>query len=143
MINAQNYKTVMITQPAAIVDNAAFTTAEIDTLGWSYAKITVAMGATDIGITTLKLQESDTSGSGFADVTGGSFASALPGATDDNKLYAFYVKLGGSRKRYLDVSITGGDGTTGTYLTAWVDLSRGGEFPNTAAERGNAGELFI
>ena len=144
MIPSQMTKVVSLTPPAAIVDNASYTTAELDTKGWSYCTIYAYLGATDIAMTALKVQESDTAGSGHADVTGLVFGtstnidgstSALPSATDDNKLYAFDIDLRG-RKRYLDVVATAGDGTTGTYLVAWAVLSRGAEAPVSSSERG-------
>ena len=144
MIHLQDCKFVSITPPQVIVDNASWTTAELDTKDWNYATIVVYFGAMDIAMVALKVQESDTSGSGFADVTGLVFgtsntiagsASTLPSATDDNKFFLFDINLTG-RKRYLDLVATGGDGTAGTYLIAHAILSRGQETPVTAAERG-------
>jgi hypothetical protein len=140
------YKTVMITQPAAIVDNASFTTAEIDTKGFRYARVTVALGATDVALTALKVTESDTAGSGHADVTGLIFgtsnndtgsASTLPSGTDDNKLYIFLIDLRG-RKRYLDFVYTIGDGTVGGFLVSWIDLHEAETLPVKAADFGAA-----
>lgn len=143
MIHAQHTKLVSITPPAAKVDNGSYTTASIDTNGWDYCKVTVYLGDTDIAMTALKMQESDTDGS-YADITGLVFGtsaniagstSTLPSATDDNKFFVFDIDLRG-RKRYLDLVATAGDGATGTYLTAWAELSRGKNGPVTAAERG-------
>ena len=143
MNQLQNTKLVSITPPAAIVDNASYTTASIDTQGWDYLQVVVYLGATDIAMTALKLQESDTDGS-YADVTGLVFGtssniagstSTLPSATDDNKFFVFDVDLRG-RKRYFDLVATAGDGTAGTFLTAFAILSRGKDQPVTAAERG-------
>lgn len=151
MIPGFNRKLVSITPPAAIVDNAAFTTAEIDTLGFSYAIVNVYFGAMDIAMTALKVQESDTSGSGFADVTGLVFGtstndagstSSLPSATSDNTIFSFFIDLRG-RKRYLDVSATGGDGTLGTYMTAWVELWRPADGVLTATEAGYSQRLMV
>ena len=143
MINAQNTKKVSVTPPAAIVDNASFTTAEIDTLGWEYATITVYLGATDIAMTALKLTESDTAGSGHADVSGFDFSSdgTLPSATDDNGFFTFYVDLT-ARERYLDVVATAGNGAAGTFAAIWCELSRGHEAGGSASDRGNTGELI-
>lgn len=141
---SQKQKIVGITPPAAIIDNAAATTAEIDTLGFDYATIYVYFGAMDIAATTMKVTESDTAGSGHADVTGLIFgtsntiagsASTLPSATDDNKFFAFEIDLRG-RKRYLDLSLTLGDGAAGTYVAAFVILERAANMPTTAALRG-------
>jgi thiamine monophosphate kinase len=135
-------KVVPITNPGAIVDNAAFTTAEIDTLGFRFLTIYVMLGALDIALAAFKATQSDTSGSGHADITGADFAAALPAATDDNKIYAIHINLLG-KKRYIDLTLTGGDGSTGTYAVAWAVLSRAEEAPNSAAERGVTGaELF-
>ena len=144
MIEASATKTVAITPPAAIVDNAAFTTSSVDTIGFRHCIIYVLLGALDIAVAAMKLRESDDDSS-YADVSGGDFSvspATLPAATDDNKLYAIHVDLRG-RKRYLDLSLTGGDGTLGTYAVAWAVLSRGEESPNSVTERGMAQELFV
>ena len=150
MNSVQNTKIVSVTPPGAIYDNTSPTTASIDTSGWEYLQVFVYLGATDIAMTALKLQESDTDGS-YADVTGlvyGTSAgingstSSLPSATDDNKFFVFEVDLRG-RKRYFDLVATAGDGTAGTYLAAWAVLSRGSDFPVTAAERGAANILRL
>ena len=71
MIPAQHDKFVSITPPAAIVDNASYTTTAVDTKGYAYLRVFAYLGATDIAMTALKLQESDDSGmSGAADITG-------------------------------------------------------------------------
>lgn len=143
-VAAQNCKYVTIVPPQAIVDNASWTTAEIDTLGYDYAKIVVHLGATDIAMAALAVTESDTAGSGHANVTGLVFGTSttidgatsnLPAADDDNKFFICDIDLRG-RKRYLDLTATAGNGTNGTYLTAWCELSRGDETPTTAAQRG-------
>lgn len=140
---AQTGRLVSITPPAAIVDNASYTTASIDTQGFDYLQVVVYLGATDIAMTALKLQESDTDGS-YADVTGlvygtsantGGSTSTLPSATADNSFFLFEVDLKG-RKRFFDLVATAGDGSTGTFLAAFAILSRAKDVPVTAAERG-------
>lgn len=143
-VAAQNSKYVTIVPPQAIVDNASWTTAEVDTAGYDYAKIVVHLGATDIAMTALAVTESDTSASGHANVTGLVFGTStttdgatsnLPAADDDNKFFICDIDLRG-RKRYLDLTATAGNGTNGTFLTAWVELSRADETPVTASQRG-------
>lgn len=143
-VNAFAAKYLQVIAPAAIVDNAAFTTTEIDTLGWDYAEIIVNIGATDVAMAALKVQESDTSGSGFTDVTGLDMdgdtdidgnTAALPSATDDNKLIIFQIDLR-NRKRYLDLSATAGNGTNGTFASGICRLSRGAEWPSSSTEFG-------
>jgi hypothetical protein len=142
-------KMVSVTPPAAKLDNASATTAEIDTLGYRFAVINVYLGDTDIAAAALKVQESDVSGSGFADITGTRFgtdnqdtgaASALPSANDDNKFFQIFIDLRG-RKRYLDVVFTAGDGTTGTFAAIWCELYRGEKAPRLASESGVAQRL--
>lgn len=144
MIHAQQNKFLNITPPAAIIDNAAAVTAEVDTLGFDYLQVLVQFGAMDIAATVMKMQESDTSGSGFGDVTGlvsgtstniAGSTSTLPTATDDNKFFLFEIDLRG-RKRYLDLSLTLGDGSAGTYVAVTGILSRAEQGPVSASDRG-------
>lgn len=145
MNDALNQKVVAVTSPVAIVDNASWTTNEIDTIGFRFCSIYVMLGALDIAIAALKVQESNTSGSGMADITetvfGGTGNPALPGATADNNIYAIHIDLRG-RKRYLDLVLTGGDGAAGSFATAWAVLSRGEQLPASAAARGLTAEAF-
>ena len=149
MNQTQNVKYVAITPPGAIVDAASYTTASIDTLGFDRLKVVVHLGATDIAMTALKLQTSDTDGS-YADLDGAVFGtstnsagstSTLPSATDDNKFFVFDVDLRG-KKRYFDLVATAGDGSVGTYLVAFAELSRGEAMLQTAAGRGVSQELL-
>jgi hypothetical protein len=139
----QNFKLVSMTPPALIVDNTDYTVAEIDTAGYEYANIICYLGATDIAMAALKVTESDTTGSGHADVTGlvmgtstdiNGNTSALPSSTDDDKFVRFDIDLRG-RKRYLDMVATAGDGSAGTYMAVfailWPKIA-----PNTVAECG-------
>jgi hypothetical protein len=151
MIQAQAEKAVAISPPQ-LVNNAAVVTTTVDTLGFNYAKITLFLGATDIALTALKVQESDDSGmSGAADIAGtvvgtdnntGGSASVLPSSTDDNHFFSFYLDLR-DRKRFLDLNATVGNGSTGAYLAAWAELSRAEIIPTTAAGRGNSQDFIV
>jgi hypothetical protein len=141
-------KLFLVTPPGAIVDNAALTTASIDTKGFHYLSVYVVFGAMDIAMAVLKIQNSNTD-SAYADVTNGNFATGtlptgsaatLPSATSDNTVFAWH---GPTKKRYYDVAATAGDGAAGTYCTIFAILSRAEEAPNTTAERGLVQELFI
>jgi hypothetical protein len=146
MNQLQNVKVVKVTQPGAIVDNAAFTTATIDSLGYRKMLIIVALGALDIALAALKLTNSDASNMASpTDVSGADFSVSpltLPAATDDNKLYGIHVDVRG-KKRYFDVSLTGGDGAAGTYADVTAILFDPEESPATAAERGFAQEAIV
>jgi len=144
MYHLQSVKVVPITQPAAIVDNAAFTTATIDTRGFGELLIVIIIGALDIAIAALKLRESDDSGmAGAVDVAGGDFSVTpltLPAGTDDNTNIQIHVKLGANRKRFLDLSLTGGDGAVGSFISVVGILGRASSDPSTATTRG-AGQV--
>ena len=143
-MNRLDFKLVSITPPAVISDNATLTTAEIDTLGWSHLTIIVYEGATDIAMAALSVTQSDTSGSGHANITGlvwgtstnidGS-TSALPSATDDNLFQVAQIDLKG-KKRYIDVTCTTGDGAAGSYVTILGILTRPQVSPTSASEAG-------
>lgn len=145
MVPSQACKVVQAIAPGVIKDNGDFTATEIDTLGFDYCTIIVQLGATDIAMAALKVQEDDATGmSSAADVTGlivgtskndAGNTSALPSATDDNKFMAFDIDLR-YRKRFLKVSAKAGNGTSGTYLSALALLSRADTTPTTAAQRG-------
>jgi len=147
-----DHRIVAVTPPAIIVDNAAFATAAVDTLGFRYARFVVFLGALDIAVTALKVQESDASDmAGAADITGAVFGtsandtgatSTLPSATADNGFFTVEIDLRG-RKRYLDLNLTGGDGAAGTYAAAWCELYRGEITPTTAAQKGVAQNLRV
>jgi hypothetical protein len=142
-----NYRIVGITPPAAIVDNAAFATATLDTLGARQVDIFVYFGAMDIAATALNVQESDASNmAGGAAIVGTRFGtdlteggngslSVLPTATDDNRFFKFEIDMRG-RRRYLDLNLTGGDGATGTFACAFAILHDLEIEPTTAEQKG-------
>lgn len=145
MIEGLNQKFVNVTPPAAIKDNASFATTTVDTKGWGFVTFLISLGATDIALAALKLQESNDSGmSGAADVSGADYSvnSTLPTATDDNNLFAIHVDCRG-RKRYLDLVFTAGDGAAGTFGSAVAILSRPKISPSSATDRGLTGELAV
>ena len=142
-------KFLQVIAPVAIVDNASWTTVEIDTLDYDYLTVIFNLGFSDIAMAALKMQSSDTSGSGFADVTGldtdgdtdidGS-AAALPSATDDDNVIVFQVDLRG-QKRYFDLVATAGNGATGTFASAVAILTKGDVSPVSTSDHG--AETFL
>ena len=145
----QRAKFQQVIAPVAIVDDASWTTAEIDTLDYDYLTVIVNIGATDVAMAALKLQSSDTTGTGFADVTGldcdgdtdidGS-AAALPSATDDNNVVVFQVDLRG-HKRFFDLVATAGNGAAGTFASAVAILTKGAVAPTSTSTHG--AETFL
>jgi len=66
--------------------------------------------------------------------------SALPSATDDNKVFVFDVDCR-YRKEFLKPVVTIGNGSTGAYTTMICVLSKAGSAPTTATNRGAANVL--
>ncbi len=113
MTSLQNLKFYNLTPPAAKVNNASATVASLDCIGADYATIIISYGTTDIAATVCKLQESDDN-STWVDITGGAL-TPLPTSSDGTKQFVFYVDLK-ARKRYLNLVLTVGNGTTGSFL---------------------------
>jgi len=138
----QETKVLSLIPPTAIKDNAAFVSTVIDKNdldGADYLDILGHLGATDVEMAQLRVMESDT----LSDATtlGGSpslvkDATTKPGADDDNKVFAFGLDLSKSRKRYLQLQATAGDGTAGTFLSAIAIASRPREAGSSATRRG-------
>jgi len=132
------------------LDNATATSYVIDTAGVDYVNIDVIIGTTDIAMTTLKVQESDTKTdattlSSGADITGlvyGANGSSLPSATDDNKIFSFEINTQG-RKRYLQLVAVAGNGTTGVALAAQYNAGKIGNQSLDATGKGVAAVLNV
>lgn len=136
----QTAKYVAAIRPAAIIDNSSATATEIDTRGYDYCTIVVALGATDIAMTVLKVQSATASGGTFADITGATFAGgsgvggatlALPSATDDNQVLVFQIDMRG-KEPFLRLVATFGDGVAGGFIAATAVLTRAGVSPATS-----------
>ena len=142
-------KVVPIVSPQAIVDDGSpvgavgNTPVSVDSKGFHYLAVHTLIGATDIAVVTLKVTESDDD-SVYTDVPGGDFSvTTLPSATDDDTIFTVYINKGNtSRKRFYQLDLVHGDGTLGTFSTAWATLSYGDQGPSDATGRNNAGELF-
>lgn len=88
--------------------------------------------------TVFQLEECETSNGSFTVVQGQSttltWTLAL-GATGDNKIWTAHIPMGGVRKRFLGLSVTGGAAAT---LVAGVIIGLGcNQSPNSDTERGN------
>jgi hypothetical protein len=146
---SQSMKYVNLTPPGALVDNASLTVAELDTQGYDRLQVLLILGATDIACTACELTEADATGTSHAEWDGSDFngdtevdgtTAALPSATDDDGIFVWDVNLK-NRMRFIDATITVGDGTAGGYYTVIAILSRGTESPVGVSERGAAGYL--
>lgn len=143
MIEAQNSKYAIAAAPGAILKNATATAVAVDTKGYDYAELIIAIGANDAGVTALKLTECDESGGSYTDVPKSAFGTdaditgtktVLPSATDANEIVAYQVNLLG-RKRFLKIVLTAANVGTGAYVSAVARLSRG-DMPVTNAQAG-------
>lgn len=150
MVDELNQKIVVLVEPQATLNNGSFTVNVLDTVGWDYVSIYVALGAMDAALTACKLNEADAKASATA-LTGGtlvpnsdySVSGTLPTvAADANNVVAWHVQLTAGRKRFLLPVITVGNGTNGAFVTVWATLSRAKQVPNTAALRGLQQDLF-
>jgi hypothetical protein len=147
MIEAQKAKYVAAIKPAAILDNTSAAASVIDLADANYCEVILTLGATDIAMTALKLEECDTSGGSYTDVAGATFsgglntdgaALALPSATDDGQVCVFQVDTRG-RKRYLKVVATFGDGSAGGFISGVARLSNLGYVPTVDTSLADGG----
>jgi len=117
---------------------------EIDTYGCNYASVDVVFSkftaATSSYASVLKVQESDTSGSGHVDVPGMTVTAGAGSTTGSNgAICRFNVDLRG-RKRFLQVVATPGNSAT---VASVARLSKCEEMPtvakqgDTVSEQGN------
>ncbi|HXE52770.1 MAG TPA: hypothetical protein VN541_07125 [Tepidisphaeraceae bacterium] len=145
MIQLTQTKKVQSVWPQARINNSAVTCASIDRRGFDYAVVRVAIGATDIGFTTFKLQESDDN-STFTDISGADYSVSpltLPSSSNSNTTWEWQVDLRGSRKRYLRPAITIGNGTSGAFVAAEAELFRAEQTPYNASNEGLAGVAVV
>lgn len=137
-IDLQNAKIVQMLRPIDAT-GATLTDVEVDTLGYDYLTVIVSTGNVAANMTALKLQESDSSGSGEADISGGAFTAPASTGGDNNVLAAF-IDLR-KRKRYISTVATGGAGAT--LISAVGILSRAEVSPTSATERGLNEQLIL
>jgi len=149
---SQTIRTVVCIQPQAIKNNAEWvgstgsTPVTVDTAAsgvkYNSARVMFALGATDVTIAGMNVMESDDDLT-YAEIPGLDFTTdgTAPSATDDNKTFAAFVDLR-DKKRYMQLYAVAGNGTSGSYLCAWVDLFDATETPANTADRNNSQELF-
>lgn len=143
MKEAQNTKKVLLLPPQ-LKDNGDFAgNTYLDTLGWGYVEFLIISGTLDIAVgstaetAAIKIEECETTGGAYTDVTGAAMA-AVVGATDDDKISQIDIDLtDGTFKRYMQANAPhSGDGTAGANMCIVAILSKPQNAPATAAERG-------
>ena len=138
MKELQQTQVYQVIAPQAIKDNAAFTSYVVDTKDADYVEFVENIGATDVAAAVERVYEADvasdtytlTSGTAVLDVT------TKISATADNTIRIIGVNCRNARKRYLQLQVTAGDGTSGTYLAVTAHVRRSGVRGSTATERG-------
>jgi hypothetical protein len=150
-IQAQKMNFSRCIAPQAIVDAGSWTCYAVDTNGCKAVHCLIHLGASDIAMAALKVQESDALSSATAlntgtDIALGDFSvspATLPSATADNTFLLVSIPVTGARKRYFNLVATAGDGSNGTFITAcWIKESLD-EAPNTATKRGLGQHLIV
>lgn len=142
MLELQESKIINLIPPAAIKDDAAFSSLVLDKNdldGADYVEFVGVLGSIDATMDTLKVMESDTLTN--PTTLGGTpvlvkDATTKPGTDDDNKPFVFGIDLGKSRQRYLQLQATAGDGAAGTFLSAMAIAARPREAGSSATRRG-------
>jgi hypothetical protein len=136
-------KKVLVTSPAAILDNAAATTNLIDTFGYHSMVIDILVGATDIAAAVCRLTAGDlANASDQTAVSGTDIASSVTDAVD-NTVVSYYVPLTQNPKRYWDLDFTAGNGSAGTFVAAIATLYKAEVSPVDNTGRGNSVSVFL
>lgn len=143
MNQIENTKTKILLQPQLKNNGNFASNTYVDTAGFGHARFEAIVGVTDaaIGSTAetnpLKIEECDTTGGTYTDVTDAALADAIA-ATEDNKAFAIDVDLSKSHKRYMQVTTPhAGNGAVGANLCIIVILSKpDGNAPADAAGQG-------
>ncbi len=146
---AQKLKRHVFIAPQAIVDNASWTSTVFDTLGCTSLTVEITIGATDIAMAALKVQEADaktdaTTLTSGTDITGADFSvsGTLPSNSADNTIVSVTIPITGARKRYINLVATAGNGAAGTFAAAngYATLQ---EVPGTATQCGLGQQLIV
>jgi hypothetical protein len=142
MIHVQETKLVNMLYPQLKDDGDLADNNYVDTRGWAHLRIVIQIGNLDanFGSTTEsispRVEECDTPGGSYTDVTGALLADAIA-AVEDGKLFAFDINLNKTHKRYMRLKAPhAGDGTTGVNAAALGILSRPSIGPKCAADQG-------
>ena len=136
-IRATETKVGLLVPPQLKDNGAPSGLTYIDTQGYHHCRILIVTGTTDIATTAApQVSECDTTDGQYADITAAVLADAIS-ATEDDGFHAIDVDLtNGTRKRYLRLDITAGDGTTGMNLCVIGQLSRPTKHPTSATLMG-------
>jgi len=109
----QQTKTVIMLRPQLTDDGDFANNTYVDTLGWGHLRVLFIVGDTDVASgdaigstaegTAPKIEECDTSGGLYTDVTDAELSDAIQ-HDDDNKAFAIDIDLAKSHQRYMQVN---------------------------------------
>jgi hypothetical protein len=144
MIGVQKTKRVILLRPQ-LKNNGAFeNNTYVDCAGWGHLRVEFIIGDTDAAVgsgdasTPPKLEECDTTGGSYTDISGAALSAVLA-ANDDNKVKAIDVALTKTHKRFVKVNAPTADtGSTGCNLCIIATLSRPNIGPKDADGQGLA-----
>jgi len=142
MIEIQNMKFVNMLYPQLKDNGDLADNNYVDTSGWNHLRVLMQIGNLDIALgstaegNALKLEECDTAGGGYTDVTDAALADAIAEA-EDGKLFAIDIDLRKTHKRYMRLNAPhAGDGAVGVNASALGILSMPNIGPKDAAGQG-------
>lgn len=128
----QNCKFVQTVNPIDTT-GATATSAAIDCIGAGEVLLIVNLGNVAANMTALKIQECETSGGSYTDVTGGAWTSPTAASGDNTIRIATINRRNGGRQRYLKIVATGGAGAT--LISATAVLGELEKTPTSATEQ--------
>ncbi len=148
MQDSDNCKYALLLPPQLKDDGDFAGNTYVDVAGWGCAEFIFLVGTVDIAIgstaegTAPKIEECDTTGGTYTDVTGAALADAIADDEDDS-LFRIKVDLAKSHKRYMQVTAPhAGDGTNGANAAVLCRLSKPiGNGPVSATQRGLAEDI--
>ncbi len=142
LLNLTKFRNVI--PPTAIKDNTAFVSTVLDKqtdipTDCKGVLFSVALGATDIAMAVLRVQQSDTLSTATA--LGGTpttvvDAATKPSADNDNGIALIYVPISAWTEQYLQLQATAGNGDAGTFMSAIAIFDHPGVSEATAASLG-------
>ncbi|MHC4460922.1 MAG: hypothetical protein ACYS6W_01290 [Planctomycetota bacterium] len=147
MIPIQNTKVVIMLRPQLKDDGDFANNTYVDTRGWNHLRVLFIVGDTDVAAgdaigstaegTAPKVEECDTTGGSYTDVSGAALATPIQ-YDDDNKQFAIDISLTKTHKRYMRVNAphSAAGAVNGSNLAIEGILSRPAIGPKDTAGQG-------
>lgn len=136
-------KTVIMASPQLKNNGSLAGNTYADTKGFSRLRIEIITGTMDVAVgsggaaNAIKLEECDTAGGSYSDITGAALADAIAD-DEDNSIFAIEVDLCKSHKRFIRVNDPVAGDSTGANICVLGRLYGPQNFNGGAAEQGLA-----